>query len=36
MEQGADWHKARPLGPVKAEKWKFMPDGFPHELTAEL
>ena len=33
---GVDWHTARLLGPVKTEKWKFMPDGFPHELTAEL
>ncbi len=33
---GVDWHKARLLGPVKTEKWKFVPDGFPHELTAEL
>jgi hypothetical protein len=32
----ADWHKARLLGPIKTEKWKFMPDGSPHELTAEL
>ena len=34
--QGVDWDQARLLGPVKTEKWKFTPDGFPHELTAEL
>jgi len=34
--QGVDWQKARLLGPVKIEKWKFNPDGFPYKLTAEL
>ena len=34
--KGVDWQKARLLGPVKTEKWKFAPNGFPHELTAEL
>jgi hypothetical protein len=31
-----DWRKARLLGPVKTEKWKLSPDGFSHELVAEL
>lgn len=33
---GVDWQKARVLGPVKTEKWELKPDGFSHELTAEL
>jgi uncharacterized protein YjbK len=34
--QGVEWRNARLLGPVKAEKWEFRSDGFPHEITAEL
>ncbi|HEY5706348.1 MAG TPA: hypothetical protein VIS96_12310 [Terrimicrobiaceae bacterium] len=34
--QGVDWQRAVLLGPVKTEKWKLKPEGFPRELTAEL